>query len=359
MITNHHSPAVPIVSGVGENEDDSSLPGLQKKPDVTEAQSRLWRNRPELRNDGVARVFFVLLKDQNGFFVIQEDMMWGDSPTAKKRTVLEKVIALYVRKYNPDETDEEKIKGMVKSCWMNLRELHTKILCAARSWIKSTLFAHAYKLYGICYIENGKVVPATSLENLKSSWKQDWSDENTEKMTKLWDHHLQKQQFWATSLTCDIMRSCGIVYDDSYTTFRDTNTSKNLKTLKPGPKFIDGCQECGKFSWKKMRDGFRMSNNKVRNFIMPAKTGKGKKGEELEEAVTKFLEHNPILTVDKDEMASLKRVLKIKSLHFPKNTDSLSWKEKFEALQKQMACEPSKLERYVLKKPTSVILILF
>jgi hypothetical protein len=316
------------------------LTGLTIKAFVRARNSSPER-RPEKENPFIQKIECWLMKDNDGKIIIQEDMPWGDSPTYVKKPVLAAGVANYVEKWYPND-DLKVRKGMEMSILEKLQVLHTDLMGAARMVYKSELFAYAYDMFGICYIDGNEVLPATTIDAVVKSWGQDWSDGNMGKIHQLFDHYLQRQKFWSSGVATKVMKKLGLVYDKDYSDFRDRNRTK-LGENKKGPKYKDGVDECCLFAYKKMRDTFRKGNVHRRNFIMPRKAKKGLYDRDLDDAIDQFIRHNPILTRSVEDRKMLKRTLHLKEKHKVSIKGKHCWDEEGPKLANQV----KKLQRKI------------
>lgn len=238
--------------------------------------------------------------------MIQENMFWGDTPTGKKKEDINDGVEDYIRRYYTVDNQIE-MTSMKGDMMVILKDIRKEINECTNAKLKMDFYPKAYEIYGITYVHKGVVLPATCLETIKKSWAQDFSLSNTKLQHCFWDHMRQEQTLWAEIFSQDVMDSCNLVYDPSYTKF----TTRNQKKTR-GPKFNDGALENVKFYMKTVRDSFRKVNLNIRSFIVKSREKKGKVGADLETQLKEFCIFNPVLTKSKDLIANSRAIFEIK-----------------------------------------------
>ena len=212
----------------------------------------MYTGQPEHANDGIERVTTLLEKDRDGNVVIQEDMLWGDSLEVKHKPKYSAAYRAYVDRYYPNEAELRKV-GRVKDLWAVMRQLRVRLKDSARVKFLAEFLPLAYQKYNITYVEGNKVLPATNPATVKKSYLQDYSDSNMRLLTIFWDHHLQRETLWASMFGQEVMKANRVVFDKSYSTFRDSNKTKN-GVAKRGPKRKNGMEDLVNFTYKMLKE---------------------------------------------------------------------------------------------------------
>ena len=245
--------------------------------------------------------------DGNGKRLIQEDMLWGDTAVGQKKIDIDVAITKYLKRNYPNECRDDTIKGMVKGMWSVMRDVRKELKECSSAKMKMDFFPKAYSKYGITYIRNGIVLPATCMETIKKSWQQDWTDRNAKKLHSFWDHERQQQTLWAELFSQEAMESCNLTYDPKYNDFKQKNRLK-----KQGPKFKDGALLVCSFYIKMRRNNFRDGNKMNRDFKIRKRGKKGMVGDDLQEQLVSFCNVNKVITTSASEMESCRAIAKLK-----------------------------------------------
>lgn len=235
-------------------------------------------------------------------------MPWGDTPRGQKKVEIANSIEKYVKRHYPDDCkDEMTFKGMCKGMWSVLRGVRKELNECTSAKMKMDFFPKAYSKYGITYVRNGIVLPATCMETIKKSWEQDWANPNMKRQHCFWDHERQVSALWAEIFAQEAMEACNLTYDKDYDDFKKRNRQK-----KQGPKFKDGALQTCLFYMKKKRDNFREGNKMNRDFTIGKRGKKGMVGAELQVQMERFCHDNMVLTTSRAECSSVRAIVRLK-----------------------------------------------
>jgi hypothetical protein len=245
--------------------------------------------------------------DKDGNRIMLMSFSWGDTPNDVKGKKIWNAMSNYLCCNYPTVSDELVQRGMARGLYDTLKLIRKEISDCTRSKMKVEYYPHAYSVFGITYILNGKVLPAVTLEGLKKSWQQDFTNSNQAKHHCFWDHHRQSQALWSETFAQEVMEDLKLVYDPT----GDFQRANHLKLR--GPKFKDGIHEAILFFMKKIRDSFRDCNKQQRDFKMEHRGSKGLVGAALEIQITRFQRENPVLNNSIEKREQCRAAVELKA----------------------------------------------